>query len=92
MIQPTAEEITEKCKQVLNHQITRESAAQWAFWFIENEDAVEISDIKAWHYLVAVSGIDEMTAPNEYLYSVEDIKEWMFHEMRSNTVTASRGS
>ena len=77
MIQPTIEEINNKLKKVIDNEITRVEAGNWALDFILNDDNVEIRNIKAWHYLVSVSSIDEMITSNGYLYSIEDIKEWI---------------
>ncbi|NLK96355.1 MAG: DNA-binding protein [Clostridiales bacterium] len=77
MIQPKRDEITNKLKKIINNEITREEVGRWALEFIRNDDTVEVKDIEAWHYLVSVSSIDEMIAPNEYLYSIEDIEGWI---------------
>ena len=77
MIQPKTDEITNKLKKIIDNEITREDVGRWALEFIRNDDDVEVEDIKAWHYLVAVSSIDEMIAPDEYLYSIEDIECWI---------------
>lgn len=77
MQQPKAVEITNKLNKVIDQKTTREEVRQWALEFIMNDDNLEINDIKAWHYLVTVSSVDEMIAPDEYLYSIEDIKEWI---------------
>ena len=77
MIQPKTDEITNKLKKIIDNEITREDVGRWALEFIRNDDDVEVEDIKTWHYLVAVSSIDEMIAPDEYLYSIEDIECWI---------------
>lgn len=77
MIQPTIEEINNKLKKVIDNEITRVEVGNWTLDFILNDDNVEIRNIKAWHYLVSVSSIDEMITSNEYLYSIEEIKEWI---------------
>lgn len=77
MIQPTIEEINNKLKKVIDNEITRVEVGNWALDFILNDDNVEIRNIKAWHYLVSISSIDEMITSNEYLYSIEDIKKWI---------------
>ncbi|MGL5149650.1 MAG: hypothetical protein ACRC7N_03640 [Clostridium sp.] len=77
MIQPRKDEITNKLKKIIDNKITREDVGRWALEFIRNDDNFEVQDVKAWHYLVAVSGIDEMIAPDEYLYSIEDIEYWI---------------
>lgn len=74
MIQPTKDEITNQLKKVIAHEITREEVGAWAFAFITNDDDVEVNDIEAWHYLVSVSDIDLMIAPDQYLYSIKDIE------------------
>lgn len=75
MIQPKKEEITNKLKKIINKKMTREEVARWAFTFIENDEYIEVTDIEAWHYLVRVSGISEMIAPEQYFYSIEDIED-----------------
>lgn len=77
MKQPTREEITQKIQLVLNEKITRESVYEWAQNYIRNDDIIELEDIDAWHYLIAISNIDEMIAPNNYLFDKEDIQNIM---------------
>ena len=74
MKQPTRDEITKKINMVLEGSITRESVYDWATGYISNDEEINIDDLEAWHYLVAISNIDEMISPNEYLYSEEDIR------------------
>lgn len=76
-IQPKTDEITYRLKQVINNEMTREEVGKWALELIRDDENIEINDIKAWHYLVSVSSIDEMIGPNEYLYPIEDIKGWI---------------
>lgn len=45
--------------------------------FIKNDDNIKVSDINAWHYLVSASSVDEMITPGKYLYSFQDIEEWI---------------
>lgn len=87
MQQPKADEITNKLNEVINHKTTKEEVGRWALAFIVNDDNVEINDIKAWQYLVTVSGVDEMIAPDEYLYSDEDIKEWIEENIGNKAVS-----
>ncbi len=77
MIQPRKDEITNKLKKVINNEITREEVGTWAYDFISNDENVEVNDLEAWHYLVSISVIDIMIAPNKYLYSIEDIEAWI---------------
>ena len=77
IIQPKREEITNKLKEIINGEITREEVGTWALEFIRNDSSIEVRDIDAWHYLVLISSVDEMIALDEYLYSIEDIKEWI---------------
>lgn len=82
--QPKREEITNKLKEIIDGKTTREEVAGWAFEFIINDDNVEVSHIKAWHYLVSVSGVGEMIASEQYIYSIEDIKELIETSMKEN--------
>lgn len=77
MEQPCKAMIDHKLQQLLDGIITRESVNEWAEGFIINDDKVDIIDLTAWHYLVDVSVIAEMTDPVTYLYTDEDIKELM---------------
>lgn len=77
MIQPKTDDITNRLKKIINNELTREEVGEWALAFIKNDDNIEVNDIKAWHYLVSVSSVDEMIAPDKYLYSIQDIKEWI---------------
>lgn len=74
MKQPTREEITQKIEKVLDGSLTREAVYMWAMDYIVNDDLIDVDDLKAWHYLVAVSNIDEMIAPDKYLFCEEDIQ------------------
>ena len=77
MIQPKRDEIINKLKKVIDNEITREEVGRWASDFIRNDYNIEVKDINAWHYLVSVSSVDEMISPDEYLYSIEDIENWI---------------
>ena len=77
MTQPKPAEITNRLKDVIDGKRTREEVGRWALEYIIHDADIEITDVNAWHELVSVSSIDEMTAPNVYLYSVEDIQEWI---------------
>lgn len=77
MKQPTKCEITKKIELVIRTKLTREEFGEWAINFIRNDANIPIEDVDAWHYLVAMSNIDEMIGPDEYLFSEEDIREIM---------------
>ena len=71
--QPTKQEITNKLNDVIMGRISREDVSKWAMEYIRNDGDVYIEDVDSWHYLVAISNIDEMLSPNEYLYDESDI-------------------
>lgn len=75
MKQPTKYEITKKINLVLEKNISREDVGEWAINLIRNDKNIYIEDIDAWHYLVAISNIDEMIEPGKYLFSEEDIRD-----------------
>ncbi len=66
--QPTKQCIDKKIKQVLHGTCTREAVCAWAMAYIMYDDCIQIDDVRAWHYLVAISNIDEQIAPNTYLF------------------------
>lgn len=74
MNQPTKETITQKINMVLDGSMTREAICIWAADYIRNDEHISINDLEAWHYLVAISNIDEMLEPNEYLFHENDIR------------------
>lgn len=77
MRQPTKKEITQKLESVINQDTDRESVADWAMDYIRNDDRIIIEDIEAWHYLVAIAGIDLIQEPGKYLYASEDLENWI---------------
>lgn len=77
MKQPTTEEITKKIKNIMDESISREEVCEWAINYIRNDDQIEIVDVKAWHYLVEISNMDEMIKPDIYLFNEEDIRNIM---------------
>ena len=74
MEQPSKKVIIEKLKLLFEGKITREEVSEWAMNLIRNDNTISIVDVKTWHYLVAISNIDEMIAPGEYLFSEADIR------------------
>lgn len=74
MKQPTKEEISKNIDLVLKNYVSREEICEWAINYIRQEDQVDIDDMGAWHFLVAISNIDEMIAPDIYLFGKEDIQ------------------
>lgn len=64
-----------KLNDVITKKITREELSTWALKLI-NED-INVEDDNAWTLLTIIGGIDLQTAPNMYLYSEEDFKEWI---------------
>ena len=74
MQQPTKTQIFKKINLILDGKGSREEVCEWAFSYLSKDNIIAVSDIDAWHFLVAISNIDEMVAPDTYLYSIEDIK------------------
>ena len=77
MKQPTKQEITKKLNEVIMGRISREDVSEWAMEYIRNDGDVYIENVNSWHYLVAISNIDEMLSPNEYLYNECDIAKFI---------------
>ena len=73
MKQPNKNEITNRIYEVLTGKVSRENVSEWAMRYIRNDSEIEIEDVEAWHYLVAISNIDEMISLDEYLYNDDDI-------------------
>lgn len=77
MEQPTKIEIDNKLNGIIEEKIPREDVGEWALNYIRNDENIEITDLNAWRYLVAISNVDELISPDNYLYSIEDIQQWM---------------
>jgi hypothetical protein len=77
MEQPTKIEIDNKLNELIEEKILREDISEWALYYIRNDENIEIVDLNAWRYLVAISNVDEMISPTNYLYAIEDIQQWM---------------
>lgn len=75
MKQPSKIEITEKIKDAIAGKTTRESVGDWVRFFVNHDEDIDITDLDAWHYLVAIGCIDLGIAPNEYLYSDDDLMD-----------------
>lgn len=77
MNQPTKQAITQKLEAMFSGTLVREAVCDWARTYIANDAEIAVRDIAAWHYLVAISGIDEQVSPGQYLFSEEDIRSIM---------------
>ena len=74
MKQPTRAEITQKLNMVFEGSLSRETVCVWAVNYIRNDEQICIDDLSAWHYLVAISNIDELITPGQYLFQNDDIQ------------------
>ncbi len=77
MKQPTRDEITERIKGILDGKISRDSTEDWVDYFISHDDEIELIDVEAWHYLIQLGTMCVPIAPNEYIYSSDDLLELM---------------
>lgn len=77
MKQPTRDEITERIKGILDGKISRDSTEDWVDYFISHDDEIELIDVEAWHYLIQLGTMCVQIAPNEYIYSIDDLLELM---------------
>ncbi len=75
MIQPKMQTIIEKLTGVLNGEISRDDVVNWSLQFID--DDMRIDDFKAWELLKLAGSIDLYESPNSYLYTDEDIRNWI---------------
>ena len=73
MKQPTKEEITQNVKMFLDGKMNREDICSWAMNFIRNDERIIIDDVEAWHYLIQLGTMCVQIAPNEYLYTTDDL-------------------
>lgn len=69
-------ECINKIKSVLNGQTTREEVSDWADTYVY-ADEPEVADDRIWDMLILLSGIDLKDSPETYLYSTDDLKDWI---------------
>lgn len=76
MLQQSNDQIINELEKVLREELTREEVVDWAIHYIE-WDGLEIVDFEAWEFLKTVGGLDMIEFPDVYLYSFDDIKNWI---------------
>ncbi len=76
MDQPSKLEILKKLNGILDRTISRDEIVNWAMEYIECDD-LEVVNLENWKLLVAIGGLDLIEKPNVYLYSDDDIREWI---------------
>lgn len=79
---PRIPDIISKLELVLENQLSREEASDWAYqWMMisENEECWETTDydILVFQSLTRVYGMDMLNSPTEYLHCEEDIRDWV---------------
>lgn len=82
MKKPRIHDIISKLELVLENQLLREEASEWAYkWMMisENEEGWETTDydILVFRGLTKVYGMDMLNSPTEYLHCEEDIRDWV---------------
>ena len=75
-IEPNTKQLLEYLNLILDNKISRETVANYADQYIL-EDIPSIDDKKTWELITILSGIDTKITETEYLYSNEDIKDWI---------------
>jgi transcription initiation factor IIE alpha subunit len=82
MNQPTVNEILDRLNSVLNGELTREEASDWASYYVMADEPT-IDDKIVWDLLKIISGIDVLDSPTSYLHNEEDIKDWIKQATKS---------
>lgn len=77
MVQPTKKDIENKINKLIEKTITREEVTKWATNYVDNEDVIGIDNLEDWNLLISICAVDLLVQPDEYLYSIEDIKQWI---------------
>ena len=73
MLMPTKDEIKEKLELLLKKDISREEISDWAGSYITNDEIIQNFNDLLWDYIVEISFIGEMIAPNTYLYDDDKV-------------------
>ncbi|MCC9021903.1 DNA-binding protein [Bacillus nakamurai] len=76
MKEPTLAECMKKADLILNGQATREEVADWAGEYVAADDPV-VEDEKVWEMLVYLCGFDLKDAPDSYLHTTEELRDWI---------------
>lgn len=62
---------------MIKKEISREDLSNWANNYIRSEDTIEMDSLDDWDLLVTICMADLLVSPNEYLFSIDDIKDWI---------------
>ncbi len=73
MLMPTKDEIKEKLELLLKKDISREEISDWAMAYIIDDEKIQNFNDLLWDYIVDISFIGEMIAPNTYLYDDDKV-------------------
>ncbi|MGA0559044.1 hypothetical protein ACO2Q8_20470 [Larkinella sp. VNQ87] len=85
MVKISLDELKLTLQRVLQGEVTREEAANWAFKLREMGDnnsleyAPEDSEQKIWDAILVVEGIDLKDSPNSYLHNNDDIQRFLLN-------------
>lgn len=74
--EPTHLDITEKLSGIVTGKQSRAAVAEWAFTLMD-DDSLRIRDALILHYLTLAGAVDLPSTDRPYLYTDEDIADWI---------------
>lgn len=75
-IEPQRIDLISKISGILSGQEDRGSVSEWAVNIFDNDD-LKISDPIVLNYLKILGAVDLPSSDRDYLYTEEDLKEWI---------------
>jgi len=75
-LEPQRHDIIEKISGILSGKEERSSVSEWAFNIFDN-DSLRISDPVVLNYLKLLGAADLPSTDRDYLYTEDDLNEWI---------------
>lgn len=73
---PNRQDLILKLEGIINNTISRCTIAEWAFNLVD-DDTTYIEDTVVLDYLILLGALDLPSTDQDYLYTNDDLKEWI---------------
>lgn len=73
---PTRQDLILKIQGIIENTQDRCTVAEWAFQLVD-ENAIYVEDPVILDHLICLGALDLPSTDRDYLYTVEDLKEWI---------------
>lgn len=85
----TLSDVRKVFQEVLDGSLTREAADRWAYLVVQKSEAGDLAfspaedEKKIWSGVMYLYGVDSKESPDEYLHSLDDIREALHEKLGS---------